>query len=81
MPHTPPRHPMASVRYTNRPPKGPSMKNRLIHPTVAKAGGIGVPLTVLVLALFSRFGVNLTSVESGALASLVTYGAAFLPSR
>ena len=57
------------------------MKNRLIHPTVATAGGIGVPLSVLVLALFSRFGVNLTSVESGALASVVVYGAGFLPVR
>lgn len=57
------------------------MKNRLIHPEVAKAGGIGIPLSILVLAIFSRIGVDLTSTESGALASVVVYGAGFLPTR
>lgn len=56
------------------------MQNRLIHPKVAKAGGIGAALGVLVVGLVSRIhGIDLTPAEGGAIAAIVGYLAAFLP--
>lgn len=58
------------------------MKNRLIHPKVAKAGGIGAALGVLVVGALSRIhGIELTPAEGGAIAAVVGYLATFLPVR